>query len=116
MSTFLSREVRAGLEAARKKSIRAKTRLNVHVGSDVFPVLSLTGTSFSVDAETAPHMRGLVDIYDGAHHLSQALIVTSRDEAGARVYEFKRSTPAATGPARDFETDSVTPAALLPLH
>jgi hypothetical protein len=116
MSTFLSREVHAGLDAARRTSTRSKTRLNIHVGSDVFPILSLTGTSFSVDAEVAPRMRGLVDIYDGTRHLSHALIVTSRDEAGRRVYEFKRSTPAASGPARDFEADSAAPAALLPLQ
>lgn len=115
MSTFLSREVRAGLEAASRKAVRGKTRLRVHVGPDVFPILSLTPTSFSVDAKTALHMRGLVDIYEGARHLSQALIVTSRDEGGARVYEFKRSTPAATGPARDFETQTPQPAGLLPI-
>ncbi len=39
MSTFLSREVQAGLEAAQKQAMRKRSRLRVHVGEDVFPIL-----------------------------------------------------------------------------
>ncbi|MEM7472473.1 MAG: hypothetical protein AAF340_14075 [Pseudomonadota bacterium] len=116
MSTFLSSEVRAGLERARKSALKRGSRLRVHVGEAIFPILRYEGNRFGVDAETAPQMRGLVDIYDGGRHLYQALIVTSRDEDGLRVYEFKRNTMAAEGPALDFVRDEDAPAGLLPSH
>ena len=113
MSTFLSREVQAGIEAAQKQALRKRSRLRVHVGDDIHPILTFAGNTFSVDADTAPHMRGLVDIYDGGRHLYQALIVTSQEEAGERVFEFKRNTMAARSPALDFIVEENAPAGLL---
>ena len=114
MSTFLSREVQAGIDAAQKQALRKRSRLRVHVGEERYPVLKYMENTFSVDASTAPHLRGLVDIYDGGRHLYQALIVTSREEAGERVFEFKRNTMAATGPAVDFIVEENAPVGLLP--
>ncbi len=113
MSTFLSREVQAGLEAAQRQALKKRSRLRVHVGEDVFPILQFAGNTFTVDAETAPQMRGLVDIYDGGRHLYQALIVTSREDAGERVFEFKRNTVAAQNAPRDFFIEPDAPIALL---
>ncbi len=114
MSTFLSREVQAGIDAAQKLAQRKRSRLRVHVADEIFTILEFGERHFSVDAETAPHMRGLVDIYDGGRHLYQALIVTSQEEAGERIFEFKRNTVAAHSPAVDFIVDETAPAGLLP--
>lgn len=114
MTTFVSSEVQAGLDAARRAHLKRSSRYRVHVGDEAFKILKFGSGTFSVDAETAPHMRGLVDIYDGARHLYQALIVTSREEAGTQVYEFKRNTLAASGPARDHFVRPDAPIALLP--
>ncbi len=116
MTTFLSREVQAGLEAAQRASAKKKSRLRVHAGDDIYPILNFGQSTFSVDATDVPQLRGFVDIFDGGRHLYQALVITSRDEDGARVYEFKRNTIAATAPARDFYVDAEAPAALLPVH
>ncbi|WP_298295730.1 hypothetical protein [uncultured Litoreibacter sp.] len=114
MSTFLSREVQAGLEAAQKQAMRKRSRLRVHVGDEIYPILQFAGNTFTVDADTAPHLRGLVDIYDGGRHLYQALIVTSQEEAGEWVFEFKRNTVAANSAPRDFYEEPDAPIALLP--
>ena len=114
MSTFLPREVQLGLDAAHKQAKRKRSRLRVHVGKDVFPILQFGEQVFSVDADTAPHMRGLVDIYDGGKHLYQALIVTSKEEGGERLFEFKRNTIAADRPALDFWIEPDAPRGLLP--
>ena len=84
MTTFLSKEVREGLEAARLASLRKASRLRVQVGDDIHPVLTLWKNGFSVEAAVAPHLRGLVDLYDGANHLYQCLIVASEAEAAVK--------------------------------
>ena len=116
MTTFLSSEVQAGLELARKTALKRKSRLRAHAGEAIVPILQFEHNRFGVDAEAAPKLRGLVDIYDGGRHLYQALIVTSQEEDGLRVYEFKRNTLASTGPALDFVQDEDAPAGLLPSH
>ena len=113
MSDFLPKEVREGLEAARKAKLRKNSRLRVHVGNAVFPVLRYWETGFSLDAEDAPHLRGLVDIYDGSRHLYQCLIVTSAEENGQMIYDFKRSTAAVDKAPLDFYRDANAPVALI---
>lgn len=113
MTTFLSKEVQAGLEAARLASMKKASRLRVQAGEEFFPVLSLWRDGFSVEAETASHLRGLVDLYDGAIHLCQCLIVASEEERGEMRYEFKRSTLAADSVPLDFYRDPEAPIALL---
>ncbi len=113
MSEFLPKEVREGLEMARKRSLKKKSRLRVHIGDLVIPVLRYWESGFSLDADEAPHLRGLVDLYDGARHLYQCLIVASQEESGQMVYEFKRSTAVVDRPALDFYRDEKAPVALL---
>lgn len=113
MSDFLPKEVREGLEQARKQKLRENSRLRVHVGKSVFPVLRYWDTGFSLDVQDAPHLRGLVDIYDGARHLYQCLIVTSAEENGRMIYDFKRSTAAVDKAPLDFYRDENAPVALI---
>lgn len=113
MSEFLPKEVREGLEQARKRDLRKRSRLRVHVGDDVFPVLRFWDGGFALDAETAPKLRGLVDLYDGGRHLYQCLIIASDEEQGEMVYEFKRNTAAVDKAPLDFYRDENAPIALL---
>lgn len=114
MSTYMSKEILDGLEAARIASMKKASRLRVQAGDDSFPVLSLWRNGFSVEAETVPTLRGLVDLYDGANHLYQCLIVASDHEKGEMRYEFKRNTMASDKAPLDFYRDPDAPIALLP--
>ncbi len=113
MTTYVSKEVRAGMEAARIAGLKKASRLRVEQGDAYYPVLSLWRSGFSVEAESTPRLRGLVDLYDGANHLYQCLIVASEEEAGEMRYEFKRSTAATDRAPLDFYRDPETPIALL---
>jgi hypothetical protein len=116
MSEYLSKEVRDGLAAARKAQLAKRSRLRVVVGDEAYPILKFSAQSFAVDGDDAPQLRGLVDIYDGARHLYQALIVASDFDGTHMNFEFKRNTVAASGPAVDFEIDEAAPAGLLTAH
>ncbi|OIP83101.1 MAG: hypothetical protein AUK37_07855 [Rhodobacterales bacterium CG2_30_65_12] len=113
MTTFLPKEVREGLETARKRDLKRKARLRVAVGDAVFPVLEFRAGGFALDIDNAPKLRGLVDLYDGARHLSQCLIVAAEAEGGLMRYEFKRSTAATDTAPLDFARDETAPVALL---
>ncbi len=113
MSEFLPKEVRAGLEEARKREIRRKSRLRVMAGADVYPILRFWDDGFSLDADQVDHLRGLVDIFDGARHLYQSLIVASDVEEGELICVMKRSTAALDRPPLDFVRDEFAPVALI---
>lgn len=114
MSEFLPKEVRAGLEEARKKDLRRKSRLRVTAGGETFQILRFWEDGFSLDADHATHLRGLVDIYDGARHLYQSLIIASDIEAGELICTMKRSTAALDRAPLDFVRDENAPVAYLP--
>lgn len=113
MSTYMSKEVREGLRAAQLAALKKASRLRVLVGDEFHPVLRLWKDGFAVEEETAPVMRGLVDIYDGGRHVYQCLIVASEAEAGEMCYEFKRNTTALDQAPLDFYRDPQAPAGLL---
>jgi hypothetical protein len=113
MSDFLPKEVMDGLRAAQKKAERKRSRRSVHVGDDVYPILQFAEEGFALDAEYAPHLRGLVDIYEGPKHLYQALIVASEIKGDLMRYEFKRNTVASDHAPRDFYQEQDAPIALL---
>ena len=113
MEAHLSKEVVEGINKARKQAMRKKNRLRVHVGDEVYPVLALKGNGFEMDADAAPHLRGLVDLYDGARHLAHCLVIHSEPEGDIMRYEFKQRTDVGNGPAKDFEVDDNAPVALL---
>lgn len=113
MSDLLPKYVREGLDAARKRDLRRRSRLKVKVGGQTFTILRYWDEGFALDVEDAPHLRGLVDVYDGGRHLSQCLIVASEEEAGEMVYEFKRETMAANAAPLDYDRDENAPVALI---
>ncbi|MES2145466.1 MAG: hypothetical protein V4516_14200 [Pseudomonadota bacterium] len=114
MLEFLPLEVRQGLEAARRRDLRARSRLRVHVDDAVYPVLRSWPGGFALEAEHAPHLRGLVDLYDGTRHLMQCLIVASSVEGGEVICDFKRATPITDRAALDYLRDANAPVAYLP--
>ena len=113
MSTYLPPDVQAGLDAARKKALKQRHRLRVEADGRSFRVLRFQDDGFTLDIEDAPHLRGLVDVYDGGKHLYQCLIVASEEEANEMRYEFKRHTLAADKAPVDFERRTEAPVALI---
>ena len=113
MDVMLSKEVQAGLDAARLQSLRKASRLRLDVDGQVYPILRMWKTGFAVEAENAPNLRGLVDLYDGANHLFQCLIVASEEDAGEMRFEFKRATAVVARAALDFERAVDAPMALI---
>ena len=114
MLEFLPKEVREGLEAARQRDARRKSRLRVQVGEAVYPVLRLWEDGMALDAALTPHLRGLVDVFDGSRHIFQCLIVASTAGNGELVCDFKRSTPVTDRAALDFWKDENAPVGFLP--
>ncbi|NOD32497.1 MULTISPECIES: hypothetical protein [Ruegeria] len=113
MSTYVSKEIRAELDAARIATLKKASRLRVEMGDNTYKILKLWKDGFTVEAETTPRLRGLVDIFDGANHLYQCLIVADEDEGGEMRYEFKRSTAAHDSAPLDFFRAPDAPIALL---
>jgi len=114
MNGFLPQVVRDELAAARRTSPNRRSRLRVQSGEAVFPILHLWSDGFAIAADHSAHLRGLVDIYDGARYLSQCLIVASAIRDGELVCGFKRATPVADRPALDYVREQATPAGYLP--
>ncbi|WP_299286640.1 hypothetical protein [uncultured Tateyamaria sp.] len=113
MTTFVPKEVQAGLDKARRASLKKASRLRLSVDGQTHPVLQMWKTGFSMEADTAPRLRGYVDLYDGAIHLFQCLIVASEPEGDEIRYEFKRLTAVSTAPALDFERVTDAPIGLI---
>lgn len=105
MFESLPEDILRGIEAAQRRAVRRGSRLNVQAGDHVLPILRLWEGGFSVDAARSPRLRGLVDIYDGPRHLSQALIIAAGEEGGEMTYEFKRDTAITASPIRDYVED-----------
>ena len=113
MSDYLPKEVREGLEQARKAARRKSNRLRLQAGDEVFPVLRAWDDGFALALEDAPKLRGLVDLFDGARHVSRCLIIASSEEAHEMIYEFKRATEAVDQQPVDFVRERDAPIALL---
>ncbi len=113
MLEFLPKDVREGLDAARKRKTKAQTRLRVRVGEKEFPLLRYWDEGFALDADDAPNLRGLVDVYEGARHVSQCLIIASAEDAGEMVYDFKRVTLASDNAPLDYVRKDDAPIALI---
>ena len=113
MTTFMSDEVRAGLDAARKRSLGKSSRLRVMVGDELFRVTRMWEGGFAVKAATTPRLRGLVELYDGSRHLSQCLIIAAALDGDEMVYDFKRNTQATDRAPLDFVRPDDAPVALL---
>lgn len=115
MLEFLPKEVREGLEAARKRDQKRKSRIRVQVGEAVYPVLRFWQDGFALDADFSPgRLRGLVDVYDGSRHVFQCLIMASSLENGELVCDFKRATAVTENAPLDYWRDEQAPAGFLP--
>ncbi|SFT14112.1 hypothetical protein SAMN04488040_3394 [Sulfitobacter marinus] len=113
MEISLPKEIQAGLDAARMKSLRKASKLRIDVNGTQHRVLRHWKTGFSMEAETAPRVRGLVDLYDGSIHLFQCLIVAAQREGSEMQFEFKRATKVSQQPALDFVRANDAPVALI---
>jgi hypothetical protein len=113
MFSFLPKEVQEGLEKARQRDLVKKSRLRIVADDRAYAVIRMSDDGFSLP-EDAPHLRGLVDLYEGSRHVAQCLIVASEEGEGEMRYEYKRRTEASDGPALDFEMDESAPVAFLP--
>lgn len=113
MTTFLPKEVQAGLDNARAASLKSASRLRLSANGKMHPVLRMWKTGFSLEAQDAPHLRGFVDLYDGANHLFQCLIVASDEEGDEKQFEFKRLTAVSDKAPIDFERAVDAPVALI---
>lgn len=114
MFEILPKDIREGLEEARRRAARRRSRLRIHVGAEVYPVLRYWGRGFALDAARVAHLRGLVDLYDGSRHLMQCLIVASEVAEGELICTMKRATVAADRAPLDFERDESAPIGYLP--
>ncbi|MGV8988621.1 MAG: hypothetical protein ACOH2H_20350 [Cypionkella sp.] len=114
MLEYLSEEIVEGFEMARKYKERRKSRLRVQVGEAVFPVLRFWHDGFVLDGTMSPHLRGLVDIYDGDRQVFQCLIVASYAEGDEITCDFKRLTPVTDKAPLDFWLDPTLPVGFLP--
>ena len=113
MSTFLSKDILAGLEAAQKTDSKRQNRFRIEFNKKHYPVIRLTKSGFCVEAKKAPMIRGLVDLYDRDKHLKQCLIVASKEENGIVHFDFKRNTTTQTSAPKDFFQENKV-VALLP--
>ncbi len=114
MFEFLPQDIRTGLREAERRAAKRRSRLRVHVGDAVYPVLRTWPGGFALDASTTPALRGLVDLFDGSRHLATCLIVASVEEGGELVCDYKRSTAVTDRAPLDFAVDAEAPAGLLP--
>jgi len=115
MSEFLPESVLRELAAARGSSRGKRSHMKLRTGGQEFTILRYWNGGFALDASDAPPLRGLVDVYESDTHICRALIVTSAEGDGERVFDVKLSTPASgTAPPADFVRERPEPAGLLP--
>ncbi|WP_284377500.1 hypothetical protein [Amylibacter marinus] len=113
MDSFLSPEVRAGLEKAQTKALRNSSRLCVHANEEVLRIHETWQGGFSLPVDMAPALRGRVDVFDGPKHLYQCLIVFAEQQGDFIKYEYKRLTNVVSQQPVDFVLTEDAPIALL---
>jgi len=105
MSDVLPDDVRDGLDLARSRARRTGATLKIRIDDRDYGILRFWNGGFALDAETAPPLRGLVDVFRGDDHVYSCLVVASAEDAGQTVYEFKRQTAAVDRPPLDFAVE-----------
>ena len=111
---YLPKELVDGLDAARLRQQTRKSRLRVQLGAQLVPILRFWKDGFALDGAITQNLRGLVDIFDGAKHEFQCLIVASRVENGNLICDFKRATRVEDRAALDYIRDEFAPVGYLP--
>mgnify|MGYP007005195565 CR=1 FL=1 len=107
---------RGGGEGAGGEGWRRKGRLCVHDGDDVYRIQRFWEGGFSLDAGVADKLRGRVEIFDGARHLYQCLIVGSVPDGDEQVFEFKWLHPVPYAAPVDFVRPDVIPVGFIAGH
>lgn len=107
MDTFLPKGFEPGLARPQmSRQVRAP-QLCVAAGEVYYPVLRRWATGFALQAGAAPELTGVVDIYDGAEHLSQC-VITRKDEAnGEIVFSVKQGFGVDYAVAPEFEAEQL---------
>lgn len=116
MFQYFSSDLSDGLAAANAQKAQRKTRRRLVADGREYPLSRLWDDGLAVDAALTTHLRGLVDVYDGANHIQQCLIIASEVQAGQLICSFKRSTTISDRPALDYERDENAPVAYLPRY
>ena len=114
MMEFLPKDLSDSFDEARRRSQIPKSRLRVQLGQKLVPILRFWKDGFALDGAVTTHLRGLVDVFDGARHEFQCLIVASRVENGNLICDFKRATRVEDRAALDYIRDEFAPVAYLP--
>lgn len=113
MNDILPEAVRLGLAAARKKALKSEGRLCVHDGDDVYRIQKFWDGGFTIAADYGDKLRGRVEIYDGARHVYQCLIIGSEVDGDLRVFDFKWVHPVTDTAPVDFARPDFVPAGLI---
>jgi hypothetical protein len=114
MLEYYPKDLTKALWAAGRDRQRKRSRLRVQFGEASYPVLRMWHDGLALDATTAPHLRGLVDVYDGANHIFHCLIIASTMDGDELICEFKHATRVRDRAALDYARDETAPVALLP--
>jgi hypothetical protein len=114
MLEFFQKDLVTALRSAGMAKAKRKSRLRVQVGSAVYPVLRMWHDGLALDAALVPHLRGLVDVYDGANHIYRCLIIASTNDGGELICDFKHATRVLDRPALDYVRDESAPVGYLP--
>lgn len=102
MSDHLPREVREGLLALRQLKATSSRGLRVSSDGKDCRVIRLWDNGFALHEADGAQMRGLVDLYDGARHLGNCLVVADEVTGGERRFQFKRRLCQSDAPPVDF--------------
>ena len=113
MLEHLPAEVRAGIDAARKRAHRQGRRLRLEVNGAIFPILRLWDDGLALDPARVTRLRGFVEIHEGSRLIATGLIVASQVENDELICTFKRLTQAHDRAAADYELGAFVPAGLI---
>ncbi len=113
MTTHLSADVQAGLDAARDAALLKSQRMRIVADGVSYRVLRAWTGGISVAAADAPPQRGLVELYDGQRHLAHCLIMASGEEDGEILFDFKQRSDASGEQPLDFVRAPDAPVALI---
>ena len=111
---FLPKDIVATLRAAYRPEGGRKSRLRIHTGDEVLPVLRRWRGGFALDAARVSQLRGHVEIYEGGRHIPSALIVASDIDGDELICTVKRETPVADRAPLDFVRPDDAPVGYLP--
>ncbi len=114
MLEFFQKGLTAAIRSAQDAPARRKSRLRVQVGGAVYPVLRMWHDGLALDSTLTPHLRGLVDVYDGANHIFHCLIIATTIDGDELVCEFKHATRVRDRAALDYVQDENAPVGYLP--